>query len=103
MARHSTMKRVLAGKARGRETGYLVTWDVDSGDRVTCTRLRRFVFGDSSRSNGKIYRYPGFLELDGVRYLGQSVVFVRPERLSEIVNFLARNRVDHELTPAAIG
>ena len=103
MSRRSTMKRVRAGKEHERESGFLVTWDVDSADRPTCARLRRFVFGDISHGDGKIYRYPGFLELDGVRYLGQSVLFVRPGRLSDIVAFLARNGIDHEITPASVG
>ncbi len=103
MARRSTMNRVRVGKAHGRETGFVITWDVNSSDRPTVSRLRRFIFGDATRVRGVEYRYPGFVEKDGVRYLGQSVLFVRPSMLSEIVGFLARNAIDHEMTPAVLG
>ena len=103
MSRRSTMRRVRTGKARGRESGFLVTWDVNSADRTCVNRLRRFVYGDSTRCDGKQYRYSGFVEKDGVRYLGQSVLFVRPYALSEIVGFLASNSIDHEVTAATIG
>ena len=68
MSRRSTMRRVRKGKAHGRESGYLVTWDVNSADRTSVNRLRRFVYGDSTRHDGKEYRYRGFVEKDGVRY-----------------------------------
>lgn len=97
------MRRVRKGKARGRETGSVITWDVNSSDRAAVNRLRRFVFGDATRANGVEYRYPGFVEEEGVRYLGQSVLFVRPHVVSEIVEFLARNAIDHEMTPAVLG
>ena len=97
------MGRVRKGKSWGRESGFIVTWDVDSVDRVTASRLRRFVFGDSSLHSGKVYRYAGFVEKQGVRYLGQSVLFVRPSLLAEIVGKLAELRIDHESTPATIG
>ncbi len=103
MSRRSTMRRVRTGKAHGRESGFLVTWDVNSADRTGVNRLRRFVYGDSTRCDGKEYRYSGFVEKDGVRYLGQSVLFVRPDVLSEIVGFLASHSIDHEVTAATIG
>lgn len=102
MVRRSTMRRVRRGKRRGREVGFIVTWDVNSKDRAAAGRLFRFVFGGVSRSNGKTYRYPGFLERVGVRYLGQSVVFVRLARLREIDAFLSNNGIDHEVTPATL-
>jgi len=52
---------------------------------------------------GKVYRRHGFAERDGVRYLGQSVLFVRPSLLGDIQAFLESNRIDHEITSAAIG
>jgi len=61
------------------------------------------MFGDFSRAHGRTYRYPGFVEKPGVRYLGQSVIFVIPALLSEIETFLSANGIDHEVTPAAIG
>ena len=103
VARKTTMARVRTGKRRSRESGFIVTWDVDSKDRPTTARVHRFVYGDVSRSNGKSYRYPGFVEREGVRYLGQSVLFVRPGLVAEIDGFLCTNRVDHEITPTTIG
>jgi len=103
MVRRSTIKWVREGKANGRESGFIVTWDVNSTDRAVAHRLQRFVYGDTARANGREYRYPGFIEKRGVRYLGQSVIFVRPNLLGELVDFLSRTRIEHEVTAAAIG
>lgn len=103
MVRRSTMRRVRQGKGRGREKGFLVTWDVNSANRVAVNRVRRFVFGDVTHANGVEYRYPGFVEKEEVRYLGQSVVFVRQTVLAEIVGFLSAEAVDHEVTPVTLG
>ena len=103
MARKSTLRRVRKAKARMREEGFIITWDVDSADRTTAHRLQRFIFGDVTRANGRTYRYPGFVEKPGVRYLGQSVLFVRPGLLKELVAFLSTNGIEHEVTPAGIG
>jgi len=83
--------------------GYIITWDVDSRDFRQCTRVRRFVFGHAVSVDGKTYRYPGFVELEGVRYLGQSVLFVRSDRLDTIRAFLRANGVEHVVTDAALG
>lgn len=80
-----------------------MTWDVDSGNLRQCTRVRRFVFGHTVSVNGKTYRYPGFVELDGVRYLGQSVLFVDRTRLESIQGFLRANRVEHVVSTAILG
>ena len=103
MVRRSTIKWVREGKAKGRESGFIVTWDVNSTDRAVAHRLQRFVYGDTVRSNGREYRYPGFIEKTGVRYLGQSVIFVRPNLLGELIDFLSRTRIEHEVTAAAVG
>ncbi len=103
MVRRSTMRRVRKGKRRPRATGFIVTWDVDSADTSMVNRTRRFVFGDTANSRGRNYRYPGFIEREGVRYLGQSVAFVPPNLLAEIDGFLTRTGVEHEITPATIG
>jgi len=103
MTRKSTLRRVRKAKTHVREEGFIVTWDVDSADRTTAHRLQRFIFGDATRANGRTYRYPGFVERRGVRYLGQSVLFVTPNLLREIVAFLSGNGIEHEVTPAAIG
>ena len=103
MVRRSTIKWVREGKASGRESGFIVTWDVNSTDRAVAHRLQRFVYGDTAQSKGREYRYPGFIEKTGVRYLGQSVIFVRPNLLGELVDFLSRTRIEHEVTAAAVG
>ncbi len=83
--------------------GYIVTWDVDSGNLLQCTRVRRFIFGQTVRTKGKAYRYPGFVELDGVRYLGQSVLFVNREHLDGLQGFLRANGVEHVVSEATMG
>ncbi len=91
------MGLVRKGKLKVRGTGFLVTWDVDSRDRSAAYRLWSFLFGRTVRVNGREYRYEGFVWRDGVRYLGQSVIFVLPHRLSEVVGFLTSLGVDHEI------
>ena len=76
---------------------------MDSADRATTQRVYRFAYGDQSGSGDHRYRYAGFVELEGVRYLGQSVLFVLPSRLAEIDGVLTANRVEHEGTAAALG
>jgi len=83
--------------------GYIVTWDVDSGNLLQCTRVRRFIFGHTVSTNGKTYRYPGFVELEGVRYLGQSVLFVDREQLDPLRGFLRANAVEHVVSEATMG
>lgn len=96
------MRRVRRGRGR-RATGFILTWDVDSADHSAASRLRRFLYGSVARYNGREYRYRGFVEREGVRYLGQSVVFVVPLLLGEIDAFLTRLGVDHEIIPASLG
>jgi len=66
------------------ESGFVVTWDVDSADQSGAGRVKCFTFGKTVRSDGRERRYPGFVWKEGVRYLGQSSVFVLPHRLPEI-------------------
>ena len=103
MVRKTTMARVRKGRQRSRESGFIVTWDVDSKDRPTTAHVYRFVYGDTTRANGRTYRYPGFVEKQGVRYLGQSVLFVRQTLVAEIDGFLSHAGIDHEKIPATIG
>jgi len=81
----------------------VVTWDVDSRNAAQCARVRRFVFGYAMRKAGRSYAYPGFLQREGVRYLGQSVLFVTASRLAELRRFLGELSVSHHATPAALG
>ena len=83
--------------------GFIVTWDVDSRDSALCARLRRFMFGYEIRTRDKVYRYPGLVERDDVRYLGQSVVFVADAALPVLESFLSSNGIDYVVTVAGIG
>ena len=83
--------------------GYIVTWDVDSRDSASCAKLRRFVYGYELHNNERVYQYPGFVEREGVRYLGQSVLFVIPDQLSVLRDFLRMNGIDHAVRTASVG
>ena len=101
------MSRRSVRRAR-RETsralsGFIVTWDVDSGNLVQCTRVRRFIVGHTVSTNGKTYHYSGFVEHEGVRYLGQSVLFVPPDQLDLLREFLRSNGVEHVTSEATMG
>lgn len=102
MRRAASVRRVRRQKSGGLD-GYLVTWDADSEDAAACARLRRFVFGYVCEKTGRRYAYPGLLERPGVRYLGQSVVFVPSEALSPLRSFLGREGIDHVVMHASIG
>jgi len=83
--------------------GFIVTWDVDSDNASQSSRLRRFVFGYTLHNNGRTYRYPGFIQRDGVRYLGQSVLFVTSESLPNLQRFLKNEGVPHVVMSAWLG
>lgn len=80
-----------------------MTWDVNSRDGSQCSRVRRFIFGYGLTHPGKVYRYRGFVEREGVRYLGQSVLFVTAESLPSLLAFLRAQGVDHVITSAWLG
>ena len=80
-----------------------MTWDVNRSDPRQCARIRRFVFGDSSVYRGKTYRYPGFLERDGVQYLGQSVLFVTEAKLRGLLGFLRSQGVNYLVRYGSLG
>jgi hypothetical protein len=52
---------------------------------------------------GKAYRYAGFVERPGVRYLGQSVLFVPAAWVEDMRAFLRSEDVDHVVTTARLG
>lgn len=83
--------------------GFVVTWDVDSQDQAACARLRRFIYGYALRRPQRTYRYEGLLHREGVRYLGQSVLFVIRPRLEELLAFLREQGVAHVATEATLG
>ena len=87
-------------KHRVRGSGFVVTWDVNGQDHATANRLWAFLFTRTVRVDDREYRYDGSLWKDGVRYIGQSVVFVLSHRLTELVGFLASNGIDHEIDAA---
>lgn len=84
-------------------SGFIITWDADSRDAAQCARLRRFVFGYRLVRDARAYRYPGLVDRDGVRYLGQSVLFVTDDRLPALLEFLRGQGVDHVVTSAWLG
>jgi hypothetical protein len=99
---HASVRR--ARRERGlKVVGYLVTWDVNSRVAGQAARVRRFVFGERSTKNGKTYVYEGFLRQQGVRYVGQSVLFVPRSRLMEIARFLMSVGVEFVVTQATLG
>src|SRR5690348_16145611 len=102
MPARRSVRRARREKSRAL-TGYIVTWDVDSSNLLQCSRVRRFIFGHTVSSNGKTYHYAGFVELDGVRYLGQSVLFVDQAHLDRLREFLRANGVEHVVSEAAMG
>jgi hypothetical protein len=97
-----SIRRARRQKPHGSD-GFIVTWDVDTANQAQCARVRRFVFGYSLRQEGRVYRYAGFVERDGVRYLGQSVLFVPAASLGDLLSFLRTHGVDHVVTVAWLG
>ena len=93
------MGLVREGKRNVRGPGYIVTWDVDSQDSVMMDRVRYFVIGNGAQSPDDGLPRHGFVWKEGVRYLAQSTLFVKPHRLAEIRRFLTENGIDHEVDP----
>ncbi len=97
MTQRSMMGLVRKGKGKIQGPCFLVSWDVDSEDRKAVGRAQYFLFGRVYRKSGKLYEYRGFVWRDGVRYVAQSAVLVAPDRLQELVRFLASNGIDHNV------
>ena len=100
--RSRSVRRARRQRSAGRG-GFIVAWDVDSHDASQCAHVRRFIFGYRLNQDGPAYRYPGFVERDGVRYLGQSVLFVTEESLPALLEFLRAQAVDHVIPSAWLG
>ena len=83
-------------------TGFIVTWDVNSSDAGQCARLRRLIYGYALRRGDRPYRYPGFVDRPGVRYLGQSVLFVPPRLVGTLREALHFLQVEYTAVPAAL-
>lgn len=100
--RSRSVRRARRQRSAG-TIGFIVTWDVDSRDAAQCARVRRFIFGYRLNQDGRAYRYPGLAERPGVRYLGQSVLFVTDEALPSLLEFLRSQGVEHVVTSAWLG
>ncbi len=79
----------------GTRRGHLLeirSYDVPGQDNRTAVAISHFRFGYSQRkgANGheKKYLYPGFIEKEGVVWIGQSVFMLTPERSAELRRFL---------------
>lgn len=70
----------------------LLSYDVPGQDRATAVAISHFIFGRTDRimadGHSREYRYPGFIEKEGVVWVGQSVFLVTPERSREMRGFL---------------
>ena len=67
--RKSLMGLVRKAKHRVRDSGFVVTWDVNGQNHATANRLWAFLFTRTVRVDDREYRYAGFLWKDGVRYM----------------------------------
>ncbi len=67
----------------GRVTRTLLSYDVSGPLRPKAARVCQIVFGyeQTVQRNGasRTYRHPGYLERPGARWVGQSVLLLRPE------------------------
>ncbi len=100
--RSSSVRRARRQRSSG-ANGFIVTWDVDSRNPSQCARVRRFIFGYRMTKDGRPYRYPGLVERNGARYLGQSVLFATQDSLPALLDFLRSLGVDHVVTSAWVG
>jgi hypothetical protein len=66
-------------------------------DKHTSVEIARFLFGTRTkarvRGGIKEYCYPGFIEKEGVVWLGQSVFLLTPPRARELRDFLGARSV----------
>src|SRR5438093_7382892 len=99
MSRNSMIWLVREERCKLRGRAFLVTSDVDSQDRTAVNRLQYFLFGRGAAHAGEQGRKVGFVWQEGVRYVAQSALYVGPEKLEAIENFLRANGVDYEFEP----
>lgn len=75
----------------------IVSYDVSGRDKRTSVEIARFLFGTRTkaavRGGVKEYSYPGFVEKEGVVWLGQSVFLLTPSRARELRDFLGTRGV----------
>jgi hypothetical protein len=101
-ARYASVRRVERERDAS-VSGYLVTWDVDGRDGSQCAKVRRFVFGYTTRFDGKAYAHEGFVAKEGVTYVGQSTLCVTEARLEELRSFLNSAGAMHIVRPGWAG
>lgn len=91
--------RSFASSRRGQALE-VVSYDVPGPERATAVAVAHFVFGRTERARkGRVtrqYRYQGFIEKEGVVWLGQSVFLLTPQRSRELQEFLASRGVAFE-------
>ncbi|HYT01064.1 MAG TPA: hypothetical protein VEO20_10425 [Thermoplasmata archaeon] len=75
----------------------IVSYDIPGHDKALSVQIARFVFGSRTkarvRGGLKEYHYPGFIEKEGVVWLGQSVFLLTPHRSRELRDFLGAGSV----------
>ncbi len=78
----------------GQVTRTLLSYDVSGPLRPKAARVCQIVFGyeQTVQRNGgsRTYRHPGYLERPGARWVGQSVLLLRPEDARELERDLGR-------------
>src|SRR5947209_4719936 len=83
MRSHLVKDRLQSFASAQRNRGLeIVSYDIAGHDKHTSVEIARFVFGTRTkariRGGIKEYRYPGFIEREGVVWLGQSVFLLTP-------------------------
>ena len=85
----------------GRVTRTLFSYDVPGPLRPKAARVCQIVFGyeQTVQRNGtsRTYRHPGYLERPGARWVGQSVLLLRPADALELERDLLRLGVQARL------
>jgi len=78
----------------------VLSYDIPGRDNATAVAVAHFLFGRTERGRGngsaRPYRYEGFVEKEGVVWLGQSVFLLTPQRSRELQDFLASRGVAFE-------
>jgi len=86
---------------------HLVSYDVRGLDWSRRGRVHRLLFGAVSRKKiggeWKEYHYPGLLDRPSARWIGQSVVLLRPGDAEDMVRALRTLEVPHSVLRVAVG
>lgn len=69
----------------------LVSYDIAKAENSTRSKVYRMVFGYEVSNGGHgPYRYDGYLDRHGSRYIGQSVILLRADTAEEFARKLRR-------------